>query len=799
MPRMEPDPHGAFAPGARIGPYVLLERLGAGGMGEVFLARDTRLQRKVALKCLFPSGEGAEGDVARSRILREARAAARINHPNVASIHDVFEDRGRAFIVMEYVEGGSLHDAVAAGALDPRRVIAIGRQLTAAVAAAHAQGVIHRDLKPANIQLTREGSVKVLDFGVAKTSASLLTTATADPETPAPARVGRLAGTPAYMAPEQALGLTVDERADVYGLGVVLFEMATGRRPDPPALFDLAMGVAPHPPRADALNPAVPRALADVIERALQRQPSDRFQSATDLDAALLAIESPGDTHGSRPGVLRRHPIAASIAAVALVVAAAGVVRFVRSSHPIRSIAVLPLVNGSHDPAQDYFADGITDGLISTLGQMTSLSVTARASSMAFKDTTKSMTEIARELDVDALLEGSVTMAAGPGGSERVRVAVDLVDPATQKQIWSTTMDREIGDVLTLQADIARSVAEKISAALSGPGRGAPAGAQAERQVDPEAYRLYLLGRQRWNDRTVPELWKAVDFFGRAIQRDKEYAPAYAGLADSYVLLGGDYGVVPREEAVRQATTNAERALALDPTLAEAHASLAFTSFFLKWDWPAAEQQFRRALELNPSYATAHQWYGNFLSDMGREDEGLAEMRRAQMLDPLSSIISRDVAWPLFFSGRYDAAIQQLQSTLASFPGYRPAERLLARAYAMQGNTQEAVRRFESLQTAEATPRTRFELAWAYALAGRRADALREFDAARAAPGAALYPYDAALVLTALGREEEAILSLNRAFTDRDPTLVNLRHDPRFSSIRGNPGYAKLLALMRFP
>jgi tetratricopeptide (TPR) repeat protein len=394
------------------------------------------------------------------------------------------------------------------------------------------------------------------------------------------------------------------------------------------------------------------------------------------------------------------------------------------------------------------------------------------------------------------VLEGSIMIERIFQDGERVRIALNLIDPATQQQIWSETLDRELGSVLALQTDIARAVAQKINVVLTREEGGRLA---KPPQVNPDAFKLYLLGRQRWNSRTVPGLREALDFFRQALALDPTYAPAYAGVADSYALLAGDFGAVPRDAGADAATASALRAIALDPTLAEAHASLAFTDFFLKWNWAEAEKGFRRAIELNPSYATAHQWFGNFLSDMGREEEGLAEMKRAQTLDPLSPIISRDVAWPLFFSRRYDEAIQQLQSTLLMHPDYVSAERLLARAQAMKGQSIDAVSMFERLRAKDSTSRSRCELAWAYALAGRRDDAMRELERARAMTESPIYPYDEALVLTALGRGTPALDALDRAYEQRDPTLVNVKHDPRLDALRSDPRYGRLLSLMRFP
>jgi TolB-like protein/Tfp pilus assembly protein PilF len=793
---------GDLQPGTRVGPYVLLDRLGSGGMGVVYLGQDTRLQRRVALKCLTDAGADD-----RLRVLREARAAGRINHPNVATIHDVIEEGSHTFIVMEYVEGESLARRIGRERLPVTTVIALGRQLAAALAAAHAEGVIHRDLKPANVQLTRRGSAKVLDFGVAKATTSILPTTTHDltaPTVPLTPRSDKNAaiipGTPAYMSPEQLFGEPLDERSDIYSLGVVVFEMATGRRPyEAMQGFELAMALTVPPPRADALNPAVPRELAIVIARALERDPHRRFQSAAEMEAALEALDRAPDHEGRRtvaaltPGI---------VLTFALVVALAGLAYYRRLVEPpprhsgIRSVAVLPLINLSNDVSKDYFVDGVTDGLINSLGRLGALKVTARTSVMPFKGSSKSVSQIARELRVDAVLEGSAVLERGETGAERVRVAVNLIDPATQTQIWSETIERPLVSVVSLQNEIARALAAEINVAVSGEERKRLA---TDQRVDPDAYKLYLQGRTEWTARTVPSLRKALDYFNQAVAKDPAYAAAHAGIADTYVLLAGDYAAVSRDEGAARAIAAASRALALDPNLAEACTSLAFTNFFLNWNFAAADEQFRRALILNPSYATAHQWYGNYLSDMGQEEEALVQMRWALDLDPLSPIISRDVAWPLFFSRRYDEALAQLNTTLMDHPGYLPAERLIARTYAQKGDTAEAVRRFEALKQRDDTARSRAELAWAYARDGRKADAERELIAMRRMPSSAVYPYDLALVLTVLNRPEAALDALEEAYRQRDPTMVNLKHDPRLEPLRTRPRFAQLLSLMRFP
>jgi serine/threonine-protein kinase len=779
--------------GTVIGPYEVIERLGVGGMGQVFLARDSRLHRKVALKILTPE---ANRDEARDAI-REARAAARVNHPNVASVHDVLEnEQGHTVIVMEYVDGESLASRLARQRLPLDEVVSIGRQVASGLAAAHAEGIIHRDLKPSNVQITPSGVAKILDFGIARATASIVSTRTPDANATLTETngAGAGAGTPAYMSPEQKLGLKIDERSDLYSLGLVLFEMSAGRRANAGELADLGVAGS-NVARSRATELGIQPSLLPIVARATALEPRNRFASAAELERALAAI-APRRSNG-QSGLLRRPR--AAVVAVVVVVSIAFVVLF-RTMSPvhasIRSIAVLPLVNDSHDPQLEYLADGLTDGLINTFGQLGALKVTARTSVMPFKNTKQSVAQIARELDVDAVLEGLLIVEKSASG-ERIRVSLNLIDPKTQLQIWSETLDRDLGSVLVLQADIARSVADRINLVLTADQRARFG--RTPQSVNPQAYKLYLLGREQWNERTIPTLRQALDSFQQAVAVDPTYAPAHAGIADTYALLAGDFGAVPRSDGADAAVASARVALSLDPSLAEAHASMAFANFFLKWNWADADAGFQRAIALNPSYATAHQWFGNFLSDMGRENESLAEMRIARTLDPLSAIISRDVAWPLFFSGRYSEAIQQLQNTLAMHAGYQPAERLLARAEAMSGRTEDAVATFEALVARDDTSRPRYELAWAYAVAGRTPDAERELARAREANPSQEYPYDEALVLTALGRADESLKALDRALKQRDPTLVNLKHDPRLEPLRSDPRYGRLLAAMRFP
>ncbi|MEO6222801.1 MAG: hypothetical protein ABIP90_06090, partial [Vicinamibacterales bacterium] len=583
---------------------------------------------------------------------------------------------------------------------------------------------------------------------------------------------------------------------------VLLFQMAGAAKPfEGPAIAELLSSILRDPPAA--LTSAVPQPLKDVISRCLEKDARRRFQHAAEVRVALETVASTwrsgwsGERSSSYKRIRHRLLSRSSLGILSLlaVVAFSAAWYFWPVPRSIPRIAVLPLVNRSQDIDQQFLVDGLTEGIINTLGRVTSVEVTARTSVMPYKGSTKTVAVIASELGVDAVVEGSATLIRATGVAERVRVDFSLIDPRSQTQIWSDTVERDLGGVLTLQGEIARIIAEKLHAGLTPVERKILA---TQQLIDPEAAKLYLLGRQAWTTRTAPALQAAVGYFNQAIEREPTYALAFAGLADSYVLLTGDFGAMTRADGAAKTVAAATRAIELDSTLAEAHTSLAFASYFLKWDFGLAGSQFARAIQLNPSYATAHHWYGDYLSTLGREDEALAEMRQALALDPLSPIISRDVAWPLFFGRRYADAIQQLTVTLKRHAGYLPAERLMARAYAQIPDSDEAIRRFERLAPGDGF-RGRCELAWAYATAGRRADAERELQAVLGRTTGTVYPYDLALVYTALGRRDEAFAELTRAFEERDPTLVNLRHDPRLDALRPDPRYATLVGLMRFP
>jgi serine/threonine-protein kinase len=735
--------------GRTLSHFRVLEQVGEGGMGVVYRARDERLGREVALK-LLPAGSLAD-ERARERFGREARTLSRLNHPAIATLYDLGRDDGVDFLVMELVEGESLEQMLARGPLAEAEIAAFGGQIAAALEAAHEQRVVHCDLKPGNVMVTPRGRIKMLDFGVAR----LLRArgpggAATRPVTTSPV------GTLPYMAPEQLLERDVDERTDVYSLGAMLYRMAAGRLPfeNQPAIV-LANQIinSPPPPPGRFRRDLSPR-LEEIILRCLEKDPARRYPRAVELIEALRRI---GDAPGDR-GAPRR----------------------------IESLAVLPLENLSADPAQEFFADGMTEALIATLAQIGALRVISRTSAMQYKGVRKPLPEIARALNVDAIVEGSVLRSG-----ERVRITAQLIEAAADRHLWAHSYERAVDDVLALQSEVAQAIAEEIRVKLTPVEQARLAGARA---VSPRAYEAYLRGRHRWNRRTQGELHKGIEHFNEAIAHDPTYAPAYAGLADSYNILA-DLNALPPLEAASRARAAVSRALELDPQLAEAHTSLGFIRQFFDWDWAGSERAYQQALALNPNYATAHQWHSMLLTRDARFDEALAEALHAQELDPLAFIIGTTVADVLFFWRRYDEAIAQLRRALAMEPGFVPAHSDMGRALAQMGRYEEAIEEFTiGARLGGADPRAHGGLGHAFALAGRREEArsvlarLEERAARLEASSFAI-----AVIYVALGEIDRAFAWLDRACREHDRALVWLKVHPRLDALRGDPRFDELL------
>lgn len=789
--------------GETVSHYRILERLGGGGMGVVYRAHDERLDRDVALKVL-PSGLLSD-ETARSRFRREALTLSKLNHPNIAVVHDFDSEGGTDFLIMECVEGETLAAKTAAGPLPDKDVIALGTQIAEALDEAHAHKIIHRDLKPANVMVTPKGHVKVLDFGLAKmVRPTEVDSATASLAETQPCVV---VGTVPYMAPEQLQGKPVDSRTDIYALGAILYEMATGQRPFPEKqstpLIASILTEPPQPPRE--LNGQVSPGLEAVILKALKKDPDERYQTAGEVLADLAGLSVPISVFGTVRRTLSRHRMLTVNAAVGLVLAVALLIGLnvaglrdrlagASSAPKIHSLAVLPLENLSGDPQQDYFADGMTEELITNLAKISSLKVISRTSVMQYKGTRKSTSEIAKELNVDALIEGSVLREGG-----QVRITAQLIQASTDKNLWAESYQRDLRSVLTLQGEIAGAIADKVRAVVTPTERARLASA---RPVNPEAHELYLKGRYYWNKRTPEGLKKSLEYFQEAVEKDPSYASAYAGLAESYAISGsGNYRVLSPKEAYPKAEAAAMKALELDGTLAEPHTSLAFSKMAY-WDWQGAEQEFKQAIELNPNNANAHHWYGLFLSIVGRHGEAIAEERKAASLDPLSLIIISDLGdKALGPAGLYDQEIAQCRKTLEMDPNFAEAHRCLADGYEHKEMYKEAV---AELQNAIALSKGNLvllsSLGYAYARAGRRDEALKILNQLKArskqeSVAADLFAY----LYAGLGEKEQAFAWLEKAYDEHEVAVWGLRCGPELVSLRSDPRFHDLLRRMNIP
>ncbi len=670
--------------GSRLGPYEIVAPLGAGGMGEVYRARDPRLKRDIAIKVLPADVTSSHDRLA--RLEREATTVAGLNHPNIVVLHSIEEAGGIRFLTMELVEGRSLAELVIPGGLPIAQVLDLAIPLADALVAAHEKGVVHRDLKPANVMVTREGRVKVLDFGLAK-----LTEAEPDLDATHAATIaspisdgGQVVGTVPYMAPEQIRGEAVDARTDLFSLGVLIYELAGGQRPfTGQSHADVSSAILrDRPPSLTSLRADLPGDLERIIGRCLEKNPRERFQTALDVANELRSIRRSLERDASpvpRPAGPRRSRLLLATAAVAIlivvVVATGMVLRTRRAPAPraIRSLAVLPLENLSRDPEQDFFADGMTEELITSLANIEGVNVISRSSTMQYKGTKKTIPQIARELKVDAVVEGSA-MRAG----DEVRISAQLIEAATDRHLWARSYQRSLANVLVLQGEVAQAIAAEIRSTLTPRGEARVTGAPS---VNAAAYEDYLKGRYEWSKRTPEAFPLAVALFERAIAADSSYAAAWAGLADVYAVMPGNL-IEPTRPRFVKALEAVRHALRLDPHLAEAHATLGLLKYRMDYDWAGADSEFHTALALNPSYATAHQWYGLSLAVRGRLDEASAAVARARELDPYSNIVLFNQGQVLQWQRRHDEAILVLQRVIKSSPGSSLAGHAwLARAY----------------------------------------------------------------------------------------------------------------------
>jgi eukaryotic-like serine/threonine-protein kinase len=783
--------------GQILGHYRILEEVGAGGMGVVYRARDEALERDVAVKVL--PIRALSNDSARRHFRREALALAKLNHPNIAAIYEFGSQECTDFLVMEYVSGQTLAQRIAGGPLREREVITLGMQIAAALEEAHERSIVHRDLKPSNIIVGTRGHAKVLDFGIAKLlrPEEGLTTDSLTDSRGAP-------GTFPYMSPEQLRGESVDARSDIHAMGAVLYEMATRRRAFQGELFSQVIEAILHqlpvPPRT--LNPEVSGELERIILKCLDKEPERRYQSAKELlvDLRRLATaSSPTVTPAPLPSISPRwrkisRPAGIGIGA-GLVLAIIFTVMNVDGVYDrltgrlrpprIRSIAVLPLAVASGDSQEDYFADGVTDELITELAQIGELRVISRTSVMVYKGAKKPLPQIARELQVDAVVTGSVQRSG-----DKVRISAELIEASRDRLLWAKSYERDMRDILTLQSAIAKAIVDDVEVKLTPQEQARLARSHS---VNPEAHEAYLAGSFYWNKRTAEGLLKSIAYFEQAIAKDPGYALAYAGLADSYHALP-ELTTVAVGEALPKARTAALKALELDDSLAEAHSALATVKEDYDWDWAGAEQQYRRAIELNPGDATTRVFYSNLLLELGRLTEALSEARTAQQLDPLSLRANDNLSAVLYFLGEYEQCINQCMKTLEFDPLSPQAHRHLGQAYAQKQLYGEAIKELEKAkELSRGNDEALSELGYVLGISGSNGQARKVLEQLMHSADGHISQYRLAVVYIGLGEKDKALHSLEHAVKERSPGVVHLKVSPHFLELRSDPRFQHLL------
>ena len=770
--------------GRRLDHYVILERIGEGMEGEVYRARDERLHRDVAIKVL-PSGLLTD-EKARRRLRSGALALSQVNHPNIATIHDLDRVGEVDFLVMELVPGQSLDQMLLAGPLAETEIRRLAAQLAEGLAAAHGQHVVHRDLKPANLRVTPDGRLKILDFGLSRLTRPLpgvsVTTTQA---------AGEIAGTYQYMAPEVMQGGSADARSDLFSVGVILYEMGTGRPPftagSVPELFYATVNQAPAPPRS--LNPALSPALETVILNALEKNPHRRTASAEALKRDLEQAEP-------RRVVRRRRAWPPVLAAAATLIALLGLVfaldaarmisrlQSLFGDHGVRGIqalAVLPIENLSGDSEDEYFADGMTEELISELARIRAIRVIARSSVMAYRGTGRSPHEMGRALKVDAIIAGRVLRQ-----SNRVRLSAEMIRCGNDQTLWAQSFEGDLRDVLTMQRSLSRAIVEKIRRPLDPEERTRLAAAQP---VVPEAHTAYLKGRFFWAKYDEEGFRKAQEYFNQAIEIDPTYAAAYAGLADAWYGPSNLY--LAPNVAIPRARAAAIKALSLDSTLAEAHVSFGIVKSVYDWDWAGAEHEFQRALQLKPNDAMARYWHGHFLVAMGRFAEGLAETRHALELDPLSAFLSASLGFQLCLARRYAESAEALQNALAMDPQFGLATGFLGLTREQQGDYAGSIANSVNGVGADGLG----QLGHVYAVAGRRDEALKVLAGLLQRSKTSFVPaYTIARIHAGLGDKDQAFQWLDRAVEDHSELLMFLLVDPEIDNLRSDPRMDGLLA-----
>ncbi|MBA3257662.1 MAG: protein kinase [Pyrinomonadaceae bacterium] len=845
-----------IAIGIHLGRYTIVSKIGEGGMGEVYQAYDSTLNRTVALKIL--PADLVENEDRVRRFIGEAKAASALNHPNILTIYEIGREAQSSasqskesvalhYIAMEFIEGKTLREAIYRDRIDLRTLLKYLAQVAEGLAKAHAAGIVHRDLKPDNIMITRDGYAKILDFGLAKLiepqkgfgsdsgSSKVATAILPQHSTP-----GMIMGTVGYMSPEQAQGRReIDQRSDIFSFGCILYEVATGRRAfegtDPlDSLHKIVHAPTPQikDPKADASGD-----LQRIVRRCLAKEPDRRYQSikevAIELDELWQELRGVAEVESSiqpasggvapsgsstqadvksahqsaigttqhdvaRPtssaeyvtSEIKKHK-SVSLAVLGILLLAVGGLGFWYFSNRsinttnIESIAVLPFANASADPDTEYLSDGITESLINSLSQLPRLKVMARSTMFSFKGRETDPRKVGRELGVDTVLTGRVNQRG-----DVLIIQADLVSVADGSQLWGEQYNRKVTDIIAVQEEIAKQISEKLRLRLTGEEQGRLTKHYTE---NPEAYQLYLKGRYQFYKFTESSGWRALEYFNQAIALDSNYALAHAGVADVYSEFSSQF--LAPGEAMPKAKQAVTRALEIDPTLAEAYVSLGLIKWWGDWDWSGAEGEFRRAIELNPNYAQAHNIYGYFLGHQGRSDAGIAEAKKAQELDPLSLSINDDLALAFILARQYDRAIEQCRKTLEIDPNFPGAHRKLAYAFTRKGMYEEAIAELRKAGELQEHYIIKAELGYVYAVSGRKAEALKTLDELKElSKQKYVSPYYAARIYAGLGDRKQAFEWLEKGYQSRSDQILRLGTDAAFDSLRGDP---RLIDLMR--
>lgn len=824
-----------------ISHYRIISKLGEGGMGEIFLAEDTRLKRNVALKILTRSF-AANMDRVR-RFEQEAYAASALNHPNILTIYERGEEGEIGFIVSELVDGEALRARIDRSPVAVKEAVGVAIQIASGLDAAHRAGIIHRDIKPENIMIRRDGIVKVLDFGLAK----LAEVSPASIDTEAPTRAiyktdpAKIMGTAVYMSPEQARGLTIDARTDIFSLGVVIYEMIAGHRPfagsNSNEILASILSDKEPPPLARYAND-VPAELERIVAHALRKDPDRRYQNVRDLLLDLTSLqermafeselkrsasaeysnEAPSVQFGNRVGYhlengtqstrsdsniedllvgFKRRKGTAFLVLAALVAATVlgwfyflGSDNTAATNQPI-SIAILPFADSSADADTEYLSDGITDSIISSLSQLSQLRVMARSTVFRYKGKEIDPKKVGAELGVQAVLMGRVIQR-----NESLTITTELVSVSDGTQLWGGRYNRKLADVFAVQEEIAQEISEKLRLRLTGDEKKL----LAKRYTDStDAYQLYLMGRFHWAKFTKEEVEKSIEYYNQALAKDSNYALAYFGLSDAYALLATNYR--RPNEAFPKALFYAEKALELDPTLLEAHFARGAYELWYGWDWRIAEQELKRAMDPNTNTGGAHDLYGQFLVATGRFDEGLAESKRGVELQPFLPITNANLALNYYLTRQYNEAISQCRKTLELDPAFFPGSIEIGWTYGQQGRYQDALAELTRTRDMPGgfVPATA-ELGYVYAVSGERAGAQKMLQELHERSGQEFVdPYYIAIIHLGLGDADQTFLWLNKAYEERSFWLLYLRVEPKYDRLRQDPRFADLVRRVGLP